>query len=526
MSFVNKDASKRLLAVHGWSGTVLGLFLYVVVLTGAIAVFRHEIGEWSAGGAKSHVALDQPLNARLAEIANQIDPEYLKSAFVFSRDSGEIVTLFSTTERVDGELRQRGVRTVLDPVTLEEVQRDEGYFGDFAPDQKSALERFIVRLHVSLHAPRPWGLWATGILGFVMLSAAISGILLHKNMIRDLFVAPRWSSLLLNRRDRHILAGSWSLPFSFILAFTGTFFSFAGAIGLPIVAIVAFGGDQEKLIREIQGVPATQDSTPAALTNIDTVVAQSTQIVGSKPTAISVRNWGRADALITLRHPAAQGSLNGSLHRFAGPSGDYLGLKPNIGTQPSAGNTAVGLIGPLHFGTFGGLLSKIVWFSLGLATCYITLTGLQLWVQRRAGEAAWAWLPKTVTTVGYGTGVALASAGMGFFTALPFGRAVDATAFGFLAGAAVSILLGAVVSTNERLEKVFAGLLAILLPLLPATRMALAEDGWGTLLATGNAAVVSFDIVMMFAGAFIAYWAFWHKDAAADHAVVVGTPAE
>ena len=41
--------TKLMVAVHGWSGVVLGLLLYAVIVTGTAAVFAQEIKFWSAG---------------------------------------------------------------------------------------------------------------------------------------------------------------------------------------------------------------------------------------------------------------------------------------------------------------------------------------------------------------------------------------------------------------------------------------------------------------------------------------------
>ena len=40
--------TKTLLAVHGWSGILLGLLLYAVICTGMAAVFAAEINDWSS----------------------------------------------------------------------------------------------------------------------------------------------------------------------------------------------------------------------------------------------------------------------------------------------------------------------------------------------------------------------------------------------------------------------------------------------------------------------------------------------
>ena len=414
MSLVKQEASKRLLAVHGWSGVILGLFLYVVVVTGAIAVFAHEIGEWSNGGVETHAPLNQPLDAKIQELARTVDKKYLEDVSIFANTAGSVQVFFHTHgTNSSGDPDDLGVRYLLAPGTLEVLSRDEGFGSDMPDDPQSALERFITELHINLHAPRPWGLYLTGILGFVMLAAVVSGIILHKHILRDIFVAPRFSSLLLNRRDRHILAGSWSLPFGFILAFTGAFFSFAGAIGLPLVAMVSFGGDQVKMIETLVGVPEHENEAPAEMANLDTVIGEATERAGNAPSFVAVIHWGAQDAKLNAFHPPAEGEVEGSSHIFDMATGEYLGTKPPLGTEPSAGGTAFAWMGPLHFGHFGGLLSKVIWVCLGLATCYVTLTGLQLWVQRRQESSAWRMLSRGIPIVGYGVPIGLVGAADG-----------------------------------------------------------------------------------------------------------------
>lgn len=501
MSVVNQAQSKRLVAVHGWSGTILGLLLYVVVLTGAVAVFASEIGEWSAGGRPSASALERPVDARLKELASEVDPAYLDEVVAFSNSGGELVVFFHTHEvRADGTPGDVGVRFYLDPETLEVVRRYEGFSSEMPADPAGALDDFIVDLHVNLYAPHPWGLYATGILGFVMLIAAISGILLHKHVIKDLFVAPRNSSRLLFRKDRHVLAGSWGLPFGFLLAFTGAFFSFAGALGLPVVAMVAFGGDQIKMIETIVGVPTAEDPTPAELADLDAILTESTARAESVPLSIVVSHWGRADATITLFHPATEAGLTGDNHVYAGASGDYRGTRPFIGTQPSAGNTVIGLMGPLHFGNFGGLLGKIVWLSLGFALCYVTLTGLQLWAERRREERVWKRLARSIPIVGYGTAIALAGAGVGFFLSFASGDPRVWVPLAFLITSIACVIAGLLTADVKRLSTFYRYALGVGLVALPVLRILTGGPGWANLFDAGTVTVIGVDLVLLVAG--------------------------
>ncbi|MEM9168356.1 MAG: PepSY-associated TM helix domain-containing protein [Pseudomonadota bacterium] len=502
MSLANKAQSKRLLAVHGWSAVALGLFLYVVVLTGSVAVLAHEIGQWSGGGKGHANVLDRPIHDRLTELAEDVDPAYREELSVYQNAAGSVFAFFHGHEKKEGAgLQDKGVRFVLDPETLAVVQRDEGFRSDMPIDRQSALDRFIVGLHVRLHAPNPWGLFATGVLGFVMLAAAISGIILHKHLLKDLFVAPRISSLLLNRRDRHILAGSWSLPFSFILAFTGAFFSFAGSVGLPIVAMSAFGGDQEKMVEFVLGTPETADERPSPVANLDAILSESRARVGSSPTFMTVSHWGRADAKLTVFHGPAEGDIEGSNHVFNAATGAYEGGKPLLGAKPSLGNAVFAWVGPLHFGNFAGLMSKAIWVALGLATCYVTLTGLQLWTQRRNESATWRALSRAIPIVGYGAPIGLLGASVGFFASFRGADPTDWTAAGFLIGSALSIVAGLAVKDRETLSRLYQGATGFGLLALPFLRTLLSGGpGWTELLNTDGALIMAMDLLMVFAG--------------------------
>src|SRR3546814_12476134 len=87
---------------------------------------------------------------------------------------------------------------------------------------------------------------------FRSMVAAVSGFLMHRHLLRELFTLRRRRGDLLSKRDAHAVAGSWNLLFSFLLAFTGSFFSFATSFGVPVMAMVAFNGDQAKAFETFQ----------------------------------------------------------------------------------------------------------------------------------------------------------------------------------------------------------------------------------------------------------------------------------
>lgn len=503
MMALSQSRTKRLVAIHGWSGVVLGLLLYVVLLTGSVVVFAFEIGSWSASGVKAQAPFERPLDGALRGLAAAVPADYRDEVSVFPNAAGHIVAFLHThTANAEGDPDEKGVLYELHPGTHEVLARREGFGSEvFGADPWGALDEFLVELHVNLHLPDPWGLYATGLLGLLMLAAAVSGILIHRHLIRDLFVAPRLSGLLLNARDRHNLAGSWGLPFAFVLAFTGAFLSFAVALGLPTIGMVAFGGDRTAFIERLIGVPEGEDPRPAPLADIDTMLAASAAAAGSAPRGFSVRHWGRADASVTVFHLPAEGDLSAAQQVFDGPSGAHRGTKPSLGTKPSVGSAVFGLMHPLHFGSFAGLLSRTVWFVLGLAMCYVTLTGLQLWLQRRAEEPLWRRLARAVPVVGYGLPIGVAGSGIGFFLSLPAARTLFWTPSAFLIACALALAAGLALRDERRLARLYRAVLGATLIVLPLLRMAAGGSAWEELLASANRAVIVFDLVLFLAGA-------------------------
>ncbi|WP_422367402.1 PepSY-associated TM helix domain-containing protein [Pelagibius sp.] len=499
---LSQRRTKRLVAIHGWSGAILGLLLYVVLLTGAVAVFAFEIGSWSASGMKAQEPFTRPIDGTLRTLAAQVPGDYHEDISVFHNSAGHVVAFLHTHAQNDeDEIDEKGILFELHPVTHEVLTRREGFSSEvFGADPWGALDEFLVELHVNLHLPDPWGLYATGVLGLLMLASAISGILMHRHVIKDLFLAPRLSSRLLTARDRHNLVGSWALPFAFVLAFTGAFLSFAIALGLPTISTVAFGGDRMAFFERLVGLREAEDPTPAPTADLDAMLAAAAEAAGSVPRGFSVHHWGRADATVTVFHLPAEGDLIAEQQVFEGATGVHLGSKPALGTKPSLGSAVFGLIPPLHFGTFAGLLSRTVWFALGLVGCYVTLTGLQLWLQRRAEDLLWRRLARAVPVFGYGLPIAMAGSGIGFFLSLPAASTLFWTPAGFLIGCALAVVAGLAVRDSRALARLYGLVLGTSLIALPLLRMAMGGAGWVSLLSDGNAAIVVFDLVLLLAG--------------------------
>jgi len=227
MIHLPKNETKLMVAVHGWSGILLGLILYAVILTGTAAVFADEIGIWSAGHVSTVSAFERPIGPTIERLGAQTPSKYHEGVDLFEVGDHDLGAFFHRHETdPDGEFVSRGIYYQVDR-DGRVVDRKAGTGEDvFGPRNDDALSHFLVDTHVRLHISNPWGLLLTGILGLAMLVAAISGLLIHRHLFKDIFTLRRRGNPVLFNRDRHSVAGTWSLPFAFVLAFTGSFFSF------------------------------------------------------------------------------------------------------------------------------------------------------------------------------------------------------------------------------------------------------------------------------------------------------------
>ncbi|MEM1138680.1 MAG: PepSY-associated TM helix domain-containing protein [Pseudomonadota bacterium] len=508
MLSLKQNVTKRLVAVHGWSGVVLGLLLYVVLLTGAVAVFDYEIATWSTDRVDARMALADNATDIIETALTEVGVSEVERLNVSFAHTGEAVVYLHGLPNPDpDESRSVSMRVKIDPKTGEPTETLVGAEADIFEHQARILERFLVDLHVRLHVPEPWGLFLTGILGLVMMVASISGFVIHRHLFKDLFVPERPGKRLVSFRDRHALAGTWGLPFAVVLAFTGTFYSFALSLGLPVVSLVAFGGDREAAIEAVIGGGAHGEIAPAAMTDLNALIARSEAAAGNKPSpGFQIHHWGLEDGEITVFHSARTGGLLADSRKYALATGEYLGPSIILGQQPSAGAAAVELMAPLHFGHFGGFVSKLVWVGLGGALSFVTITGLQLWARKRQDEALWRFFDRVIGIVGYGLPIAMVGAAYGFFLALALGDPEVWTPWAFIIVSGVCIAVGLAVRRLDLLSAIYRGSLGLGCFCLPLVRLEVGGSGWVEALAAGRPMIPTLDVFFFLTGLGYLVW--------------------
>ncbi|MEO0325506.1 MAG: PepSY-associated TM helix domain-containing protein [Myxococcota bacterium] len=369
--------------IHRYSALVLGYLALVVFFTGAVAVYAHELGGWAVRnvpeGGVSAFAEAGHLDRAVERAAERIDPERRGRIFVRGEQEGYVsLVVLPEEESEQPALTQRFAPGSAAPTFERTPVRSEA-FRDVPPEE--SLERFLLDLHIRLLIDGNAGILLTALAGFVLLLLLATGVYVHWPSRRRLVSRPRTEDGRRLLGDVHTLAGFWSLPFTAVLGFTGTFFSLAGSVVIPVFAFLVFGGSAEDAIGALQ--PPTTVEARETVAPLGRVVRDAEVRSGSPVTRIDIERTEEGDGLLVTVNVGESGwTFTNEQFVYDGHDGRFLREGGDIGSSPSFATFLLQLIGALHFGTLAGASTKLLWFVLGLLTCVLAGTGFALWATR------------------------------------------------------------------------------------------------------------------------------------------------
>ena len=367
-----------LFALHGWTGLVLSLVLFVIMLTGALSVLSPDIQRWERADPRPSAPITLT--------------EAYDTARALSEDSHGIeVEFFSISipqpdhPWIDIFLHGHSHETAADGTETEGPDQNIFYsvHHDGSVEQVahlSPLATFLVELHTDLWIPAPWGRYLVGLIGIAFLALAISGVLIHGHALRDMMLWRTGRSMRLFWSDAHKLIGIVGLPFHLVVGLTGTMLGLTG-IFLTAIAFAAFGGDVDAAIEAVLGPQAVEQHVKAPLADLDPLVADAPRHLDDfTPRYVFAIYPGDAGAGL-----AVAGDTQGRLVyleqvRYDGTSGAFD--RAGLALGGTAGQRVLGAITPLHFGSYGGAWLRGLYCLLGLVGALMAATGASIFVDR------------------------------------------------------------------------------------------------------------------------------------------------
>lgn len=352
------DFFKRSLNAHSWMGLMIGALMYLICLSGTIAVFFEELEYWEQPNIEQYsnydpVALDRTFNEFLNNNADQVTSHmYL----VLPRKQAPSAAI--ATETQGWYLNQDGSLGA----------KIDHRFTDIITD-----------LHLYLHLPKTWGMIIVSMSGVLLLSLIISGLLSHRTIIKDAFKLRLFGGKQLEQTDIHNRLSVWGAPFHIMISVTGAYFGLLALIVFVYSGVInekdpyslspkIFGEEpqlnQVKTDIEIASI-LEQMQTLAPDTEIQFLIVHEANTPQQFVEVFTKLN----DRLIFTENYAFDQS--GKLLDRRGFSDGVLGKQ------------VVYSMYRLHFGFYGGEWVKVLYFILGLAITVISASGINIWLAKR-----------------------------------------------------------------------------------------------------------------------------------------------
>ena len=357
---ISKDAVQRALSGHAAIGLLASALLYLICLTGTVVVFYQE---W-----QRIEQLDAPEMAAIAPDAVQRGV-----AAVLRAEKGKPATTHLYVHMpVDGLPRT----TITTDHQAFHIEAD----GKIAVPEENAWSEFLLGAHYALNIPGLVGMTIVGIFGVMILALALSGVVAHPRIFRDAFRFRARDNHGVGLADWHNRLSVWTLPFSLAIALTGSMIGL-GVVGTYGLAAVFYENDIEAAYAPIFGAEHGANASPAPPADVAAplawLAAQRPQV---RPTYVILHDPGTRGQHIQIVAEHPRRLIYGETYEF-GADGTYhgkVGLSDGHMGQQLAASTY-----NLHFGNYGGLPVKIIYFLLGLALTIVVATGTSIWLGKR-----------------------------------------------------------------------------------------------------------------------------------------------
>jgi uncharacterized iron-regulated membrane protein len=234
---------------------------------------------------------------------------------------------------------------------------------------------WIYDLHYKLLAGDP-GTLIMGIVALLTLILSITGIILW----------PGWRKLIAGFKvkwkahpkrvnfDIHKVAGIVTAVFLALIGFTG----FAWNVPQAQVETVIYAATFTPKPKEPASKPVAGKS-PLPIAEV--VRRADAAMPGAKTEFISFPEKPEGVFTISKRQPQESGQWSDTRILLDTFSGEVVQVTD--GLKLSRAESILNQFGPLHFGTFWGVTSKVLYVLVGLAPTLLMVTGVVMWMHRR-----------------------------------------------------------------------------------------------------------------------------------------------
>ncbi len=356
--------------LHRYIGLVVGLVLIIIGLTGSVLVFQREIDAFVISQRFGQVVVPEnrtlvPVELVLRQVKEKFKDQLKTSVRAIAIPMEPSKPYIATVQLKDTSLTQVYVNPYLGEI-MGSRDRETSWIG----------------ITLDLHRKFLAGKTGEAIAGFVALFLfilCITGIGLWKgwrNLGQGFKIAWTANPMRLNL-DVHHVSGIVTVVFLTAIAFTGFCWSFSDQTK-PIIYAATFTPEPAKLVsKPIAKQPALSLTT--LLEKADAVFPNA------KTTLISFPQKSN-DTVRVFKKQAQESGERGNTRIWLDQySGKVLQIQD--GSNLSRAEMVFSSFAPMHYGTFWGIPTRILYIVVGLSPLVLLITGANMFKIRKFGKA-------------------------------------------------------------------------------------------------------------------------------------------
>jgi len=339
--------------IHSWLGLKLSIMMGFILITGTVAVLSHEI-DWlinpemrawpepiqstASWGQVYESAIDAYPQGQISHISINDEPWWAVQV-LFRTPSGSRIRIW------------------INPYT----GQYQGYTAWFN------VQRFLRMTHRHLMLPTSIGIPIVTVFAFPLLATLISGLFFYKKFWLGFFKWPRFNkSARVYLGDLHRLAALWSIWFVLIIVLTSVWYLAEKSLG----AAAPPHPDGALPLARQRLLPAQFNAA-----QLDLVVQQTQQ----RYPDFHINRIAfpqAADQAISLQGQSGAVLVRARANTVYIDPSNSQALGTYMAKDLNAHQRLAELADPLHFGTWGGLGSRLAWFVFGVILSGLSITGV------------------------------------------------------------------------------------------------------------------------------------------------------
>lgn len=344
---------KQFFKLHSYLGVQLSILFFIVCFSGTCAVFSHELDYIFDPEIRVHKVGEE--RASFSSVIKNLEQKY---------PGGKIDNWIKSEEDY-----------LADIITLKTKGKERlyvyvnPYTGAVQGQSKFNIQRFCRDLHYFMFMPKQIGHYIVLSFGFILFCSMFTGIMSLGKILKNLRLKTKAKGDM-QLRSLHRTLGLYAVPFILVISLTGLWYFIERTDLFKISTYIDDKTPEEHIDEHFKKPNYTFD--------YDKAFAMAKKQI---PT-LKFGSFFYSDNLLEIRGKSDFPIVRDRANRI------IIDMKNNQVLMTEKAENAHylkimnNMADPIHYGNFGGLATKVIWFICGSVLCYLIGSGLWFYLKR------------------------------------------------------------------------------------------------------------------------------------------------